>query len=246
MITVVIPYLHKLAKLSGGDELKFAVRSWSKYFKDDFNIVIIGDKPEWYTGDHIACLPIRGMTFARAFDIALKLELATLSPLITEDFIYTYDDVYLIDDCTVKDFEVIRALEIMPKGYNLPKASMTWQRLLEATVKKLPEPSWNYETHLPRIFKKDWLARILKTYQLRRNAMLVSTLYYNEFYDKPDMVLMEKNDFKAGIYERANSATINKAIKGKKVLNHFEAAYNDSMKRFLNERFNEKSIKFEK
>jgi hypothetical protein len=243
MTTVVIPYLHRL---SSGDELKYAIRSWDKYFNDDFNIVIIGDKPDWFQGDHIPCQPIRGMTFARAFDIALKLELAIASPIISEDFIYTYDDVYLIDSCTRKDFETIRALELMPKGYHLPKASMTWQRLLEATVKKLPEPAWSYETHIPRMFKKEWLGHIIKAYDLRRNALLVSTLYYNEFYEKPDVVLAEHNDFKVGIYDRANTTVINKAIKGKKVLNHSENAYNDSMKRFLIERFVEKSIKFEK
>ena len=230
MVTVVIPYLHVLAKQSGGEEIRYAIRSWEKHMKDDFEIVIVGDKPAWFTGGHIPCKPIRGMTFARAFDIALKLELAVNSPLISEQFIYTYDDIYLIDDCMLKDFEIIRAIGILKPE---TKASATWQRLLDATKKLLPTPVYNYETHCPRVFKKEWLARILKAYNLMRNALLVSTLYYNEFYEKPEEVLIEHNTFKAGIYERMNMAGIRKAITGKKVLNHGESAYNDSMKKFF-------------
>ena len=87
MTSVVIPYLHRLSQ---GDEIKRALRSWEKHAQFDFEPVIVGDKPTWYTGKHIPTIPVRGKKFARAFDIATKITLVASSDLVTEDFIYSY------------------------------------------------------------------------------------------------------------------------------------------------------------
>lgn len=242
MISVVIPYLQETSQ---GDELRYALRSWSKFFKDDFNIVLVGDKPVWYVGDYIKTISIRGKSFTRALDITLKLNVIIASKGITDEFIYSYDDVYLLSDCTVKDFQQTIAIETMPANYKMPRASGKWKRLLEVTFKSLNlDVVYNYETHLPRMFKKEWLNMIIQAYRLDKNPMLVSTLYYNEFFDKPDLILSQNNEFKAGIYDRINYVRLQQMIRGKKVLNHSENAYNDAMKRLLRELYKEKS-KFE-
>ncbi len=53
---LVIPY-----RLSGdGIELRYAIRSMQKYFTPLSGVLLIGDRPEWFTGDHIPWTDIKG------------------------------------------------------------------------------------------------------------------------------------------------------------------------------------------
>lgn len=232
-------------ELSQGDELRFALRSWCKFMNDPFDVVIVGDRPKWYNGNHIQTGSIRGTTFARCHDITSKLYTVVSNPNITDSFIYSYDDVYLIAPCGQVDFEKLIAVERMEAGYVPKHGSDKWKKLLHATISMFDQPVvYNYETHLPRIFSKEWLNRVLNTYNFKQRALLVSTIYYNEFFEEPDVILVEKNEIKAGIYRRMSYPQIENELRGKKIMNHSENAYNGDMKKMLAKLFPEK-CKFE-
>lgn len=247
MISIVIPYMEQLAQGQGEDkELKYAIRSFEKHCKFDFDIVIIGDKPSWYVGNHIYTEKIRGMQFARCFDIANKLNHICQSNLITNDFIYTYDDVYCINDCSIEDFKKIIALGYLDRTSRLKDGSVNYRRLMDETIRAVDQDEfYHYETHLPRILNKNKLEILIKAYKLNKRPVLFSTLYFNEFYDKPDIILMDSNPVKAGIYTRLPYSEIVKRTKGYKWMNNSENAYNDGLQKFLKESFPNKS-KFEK
>lgn len=54
---VVIPYTDD--RLDGA-ELRYAIRSMCKYFKDMTGCILVGDRPSWYTGEYISCNDIPG------------------------------------------------------------------------------------------------------------------------------------------------------------------------------------------
>lgn len=247
MISVVIPYLDRLSQGQGEEkELKYAIRSFEKYCKFDFDIVIVGDKPSWYVGSFIPTVAVRGMQFARCFDIANKLNHICHSPIITDEFIYTYDDVYLLNNCELKDFQQVIALFKADKTTQFRDGSVNYQRLFSQTVKELNQDEFYvYETHLPRTLKKDNLAVLYKAYNLKQRPVLFSTLYFNEFHDEPDIVLMERNTVKCGIYDRLPYTAIVKRAQGFKFLNHSEKAYDSGMQEFLRKTYPNKS-RFEK
>jgi hypothetical protein len=238
-VSFVYPFMEKLAQ---GDELKRSIRSLCKHVKFDFEVVIVGDKPAWYQGKFIPTDKVRGVRFARAFDIANKLKTIAYSDEISEDFVYLYDDVYLVNDCTIDDFKKVIALEPLPEKGEVRVGSNVWRLLMRETHKSLGlDKAYNYETHIPRMLNKKKLDLILKAYELKTRPMLFSTLYYNEYFERPDVVLTEKNEYKAGIYNAIPYNKIEQECRNKKFLNHSENAYRDSMIRFLETRFNEKS-----
>ena len=234
-----------MQSLAQGDELKNSIRSICKHVKFDFDIVLLGDSPKWYNGLHIPTDQVRGMRFAKCFDITNKLLHLFESDIVEDEFIYMYDDIYMISDVSMDDFRKIVAMEKYEPGRKVKGASANWQALFDNTFGELSLPlMYNYETHLPRLLKKSWLRLIVKSYNLYKKPMLFNTLYFNEFYDKPDVVLTELNEIKAGVYKVMTTDQIEKLCTGKKFLNHSENTYNDKMVRFLNDRFKEKS-KFE-
>lgn len=245
MTTIVYPYLQRLSQ---GEELKYSIRSVCKYAQFEFDILIVGDKPTWYTGKYLPTHPIRGKRFTRAFDIARKLEIICDSKLITDDFLYMYDDQYFINPVQLADLSGAIAISEIVKREEARVGSEVWKELLKRTVDALHESGceriYNYETHLPRVLNKARLKLVLDAYQLHKNPLLFNTIYFNEYFHQPRIILEQKNEIKAGVYNALISDQIRNQCRGKLVLNHGEKAYNHQMKIFLKNSFPE-NCKFE-
>jgi hypothetical protein len=243
MISIVIPYLQQLSE-SKDDELRLALRSWCKYAMFDFNIILVGDKPNWYTGDHIATTPIRGRQYTRAYDIANKIRHIVGSEIITDHFIYSYDDIYAIAPVKREYFDLIVAESHMASATYL--GSGKWNELLERTYKAVTlDQMYNYETHLPRMFNKKRLENIYNAYELEVNPLLFSTLYYNEYFKEPDIVMNKSNEIKAFLPGKCTREQIIDKCKGKIFLNNTNVAWNNSLSAYLKNLFPEK-CRFEK
>jgi len=231
--TFVYPYMAQLAQ---GQELKYSIRSLCKYVNFDFDVVIVGDKPNWYNGKHIQTGKVRGINFAKAFDINYKLKAMCESELISDDFIYLYDDVYCVNECSLEDFKKVIAMDYLAEKPKQTKqgGSSKWMQLLTDTRKLLQvKEAWSYETHLPRMFNKKHLAMVMDSYNIFNKPLLISTLYFNELFDKPDVVLVNENKYKAGIFQKMTTAQIAKACEGKLWMNNTENAWGSGLDNFL-------------
>ncbi len=80
---LVIPY--RLPQ-DGGIELRYSIRSMVKHFKPLSGVLIIGDKPEWYIGDHISYADIPG-------EKERSMQLKVLQAPDTS-FLYSNDDFF--------------------------------------------------------------------------------------------------------------------------------------------------------
>lgn len=85
-MNVVIPYK---TDSFNGLELRYAIRSLIKHFIGFSGVCLIGDKPEWYMGEHII-----------AYDIKNRKELSIVSKVMLspyEDFLLSADDVFALN-----------------------------------------------------------------------------------------------------------------------------------------------------
>lgn len=240
--TFVYPYMAQLAQ---GNELKYSIRSLQKFCNFEFDVVIVGDKPNWFTGKCIDTGKVRNVDFAKAFDINQKMKAIFQSTLVPDNFIYIYDDVYCVNSCELSDFEKVISMDYLPKIPQKTRfgGSTKWMKLLTDTRNALKtDEAWSYETHLPRMFNKGNLELVMNSYGVWTKPLLISTLYYNELFDKPDVVLAEINEYKAGVYQKMNSQSIKALCHGKKWLNNTEAAWSNYLDKFLSELLAEKSI----
>lgn len=72
-----------------GLELKYSIRSMVKYFTPLTNVIISGDKPDWYTGDHTPCVDQPGKP---GLNIANKI----LTACPDSDFLWCADDHFAL------------------------------------------------------------------------------------------------------------------------------------------------------
>ena len=89
------------------------------------------------------------------------------------------------------------------------------------------------------MLNKTKLRQLIRDHKPHKNPLLFSTIYYNEYFETPDIVLTERNEIKAGIYKATSYVGIVDQCRGKLWLNHGEKAWNDSMSRFLKNNYPE-------
>jgi hypothetical protein len=246
---IVIPYVHKKAT---SDELKYAIRSIEKNFKSPFRIIIVGDLPGWANDKlkdlNIPSNLIAGMPYAHCLDVNNKMKLLLASDKVDDTFIYTYDDIIFVSPVDYSDITLLKADSfIESEGFIKEKStgSRKWNNLLIHSFQYLTannHPTFNYETHLPRVFRKSLLQELFDRPELQHDPFLFSTLYFNMNYkSKPCLIGEPKCDMKAGVYTQQNLRQIRAVCEGKKFLNFNNNGVNPLLFRFLHELFPDKS-----
>lgn len=102
-ITVVIPYVKGEAQ---GSELMYTLRSIEQYFNHEFNVVVIGDREEWFSDEIIHIPHEKDEKSTSQIDILQKLVIALSANEVSEEFIFTADDIFFMQNVLLSHIEV--------------------------------------------------------------------------------------------------------------------------------------------
>lgn len=227
-------------------ELYYSVKSIERFFKGlPYKIFVVGDNPKLKNVTHIPCERFKGRLNAKVFDATKKLLKIADTQQINEDFIYMYDDIVLLKEVTIDTFTQIIAIDHVesPKEYwkhTARRPSDEWITPFNHTILKLKSqnlPTYNYETHLPRYFNKERIKQIINKYKLEQNVYMFSTLYYNNFFTKPDVLLRGTNHIKADLTIPIEDYDMDKFVKGRIFLNYNDMGLNRSLQKFIKNLF---------
>lgn len=156
---VVIPY--RLDEHEGL-ELRYAIRSMVACFTDFSGVVLIGDKPSWYRGDHTPAVDIPDEKEKS------MMEKVLLSP--EEVFLYSNDDFLALE----------RFDKWLPYYWNHNCRYMA-QHSKDKRYKDMYEnclPDWrNYDIHTPCVIHKFGFER---AYDCMESQRPIKTMYIND------------------------------------------------------------------
>ena len=143
-VTVVIPYCKEFAQ---GKELLFALRSWQKNVRFGINVVVIGDREDWFS-EEITFIEHNRVSDNAQVDTLAKLKVAMESPEVTGRFIWTNDDIYVMNPIDLAHVALPKVngmlVPLRFKGLYAENMKRT-KELLE----KSQLPCLNYGTHTP-------------------------------------------------------------------------------------------------
>lgn len=246
-LAFVIPFVDSTVKW---EELRYALRSIEKYGIPEDKVFLLASKlPDWVSDEVtlVKCEQVQGKRFAKSFDAVAKLKAAIAHPDIPEQFIYTYDDTVFL--YAISSFiPTIAVSKIGLLKISALDGSAIWREVLSNTIERLKVngiSTYNYETHLPRTFEKSKLTELFEKFGFQKRPYLVSTLYYNYFYSKPEYDLFDGQLIKADIRTDLSPEQIDEIVKYRAFLNYNDAGLNQHLKDFLSEKFYQKS-RFEK
>lgn len=169
-MNIVIPYKDEVHK---GLELRYALRSIEKNLKWFKSVVLIGDKPDWYKGEHI---PAKDYTGRKEFSIYSKILTACEQTEITENFLFFNDDHYLLKPLTISEIKywhnglLIHELERRIGG----RYRLVIQNTFELLGNGYPN---NYDIHTPIIYNK---SKFKELFQGLQKEVCIKSVYANQ------------------------------------------------------------------
>lgn len=137
---LVIPYR---LDPNNGYELRYAIRSMVKHFKPLSGVVLVGDCPKWFTGEHILCADIEGR---KEYSIYNKLK------QVKGIVLYGNDDFFALQDFSTDLPNYYKGLCSEYRGYD-----KKYKDLYNAC----PAGWLDFDCHCPMIIDTDkfnWLA----------------------------------------------------------------------------------------
>lgn len=155
----LIPYKRQ----NNGIELKYAIRSLIKFFSDIDDIVLIGDKPTWYRGQHIKHANATGSS-RKEWNLVAKVRAHAPSG----PFLYSNDDFFLNHPYSSNTLPAYYSHTC--RHMAVQARDVTYRRMYSNCL-----PTWlNYDVHAPSIINGD-LFRKLKP----DGTLPIRTGYFN-------------------------------------------------------------------
>lgn len=238
--TVVIPYCKEFAQ---GRELLFALRSWYEKTCFPANLVIIGDREDWF-GEEIFFIEHQRISDNPQIDTMEKLKLAIESPEVSERFIWTNDDIYLVNRVSLAHIEIPKVLgDLNPKKFKGVYAENMSRTIM--LLDKFGLPKLNYGTHTPVIFEKFKLMEMLERFPEAESGVLFSSLYFNSqaFPTYPVVLDWETDQFLLPVIsQKPNEERAIELLQRKVFLNNTVSGHSAWLEKFLEQMFPEPSI----
>lgn len=224
-----------------GMELKYALRSIEANFAhDNYEIIVLGSKPDWLTNVTHLSIPRIGERPMRAFaDQILKLYTALAELEVTNDFVWTYDDVYFTQKVTLDDIKSLKFaldLQSINEVENI-EGGANWRTAIKDAL-TATESLRIFETHLPRWYNKSKMLKLIDRYMLISNPMVLATLYYNTYFKQAQAIDVNKEKgIRFMVRSMFDIKTLEKHMRKHKFTNNNPSTYNDVLKYALDTLF---------
>ena len=239
-LSVVIPYCKEFAQ---GNELLFAIRSWYKYAKFPFRIVVIGDKEDWMDTENLTFIEMPRLSDIPSVDTLHKMWVAVDSTDVTECFVWSNDDIYLMNPVSLPHIMIPKVLDkLNPAAYN-----GHYRAAMQRTVDILNEaglPTLNYGTHTPLWLEKPNIRVMLPDDDPKaQTGVLFTSLYFNNLTHighparldwRTDPVLLPV------VTKTPDEKYVNELLRNKVFMNNARSGYSPWLESFLSRRFPDK------
>ena len=219
------------------DELRWSIRSVIENYRGAAKVLVVGDKPPWYSGPHLHVKRVRPGKYRAFRDSLNKLIIATASKEVDGEFVWMMDDIYFNRPVSDEVLKMHYFQGVMtPEKLETQNPKNKWQRLKFATFRRLHfegKPMRDYATHLPQFVEKAKFKKMVRDYDpsCSKRLMLWEVLYGNLFASniKPSKDVLHRTLKKQPytIYKRTS----------KKFINNGNKAWNESLRGYLWETF---------
>lgn len=216
-----------------GDELKYSIRSVLKWYPNA-RVIVVGDKPDWYTGEFIE-KPRIGNTDFRAFKDCYSKILRAAEEV--DKFIWMMDDVYLASETPLWHLTSPKYVRhVTQEKFYAWKPKNAWAKTRANAYAYLLSkslPTYDFAAHLPQPIRSSTLLQMEKELKLMNNYMNWECVYFNTYYSQHAIGYGKK-------YTRVHKTQKDGFEPKHPIMNHTDSQYLGPVKSFLESTFPEK------
>jgi hypothetical protein len=222
MTHFVIPYKIPENPVFGW-ELMFCLRGIEKYFRDDYDITIIGDCPAWVDQSKLTFIS-NEHSFRKLESPNAKInDQYLIAAEFYQDFVVIHDDMYMVNECSFNDFKTPKYIEnnlYYTFSDEEGKALSKFQRNIRRAWKFLKDNQLpytkNFIAHYPFFVESDKLKEVHNKVDLTLGYPF-ENIFYNFLREKGEFI----KSYKSGHYTVKDNDINSKA----KILNHDELGF---------------------
>lgn len=173
------------------DELRLSLRSIAENLRGDYRPVIVGDIPDWYTGDAIPLPRITQNVYQQQtgknfhpkwhgiVDVLWKYRTAAKCPNVSDTFVVWYDETYLFHPIDVDYFLTPRYIGQLPEKER--RKNEYWDALIRSRKRLLERdlPIRDFSTHHPFPLTKGDLFAYFQEFNPLIAPSLIESQYTN-------------------------------------------------------------------
>lgn len=178
-MTFVWPYWHAGSR---GDELRFSMRSVLQHYGDAASLLVVGDRPPWYSGPVLHQDRIRPIQNVEYCDMVAKMKTLSVHRDAPSQAIWMMDDIYFVNPVSLEELQT-------PRAYVWDRSTGSrWRKLKKRTMDLLRRrnlTTHDYATHLPHWYEKDKLRTLWDRLPLDREPLLWEVAYGNIYRGTP-------------------------------------------------------------
>lgn len=237
----------------GDIELRYSLRGLAEHMPWLRKVWIFGDKPRFLADDQTIIEHVPHEYVARVADYRtpitnffLMFYTSSLIPGLASEYVWLCDDFICINDVSPDVVTRMRCIEDMTRVKTRGRGLWTdslWHTY--DTLRRLGYPGFNFETHAPTFFTKRRVFEAWCDFQDfvtedRWFGLLGPTAILNHacLVEDADVTYRADEGTWAGFYERPpNDDELREQTHGKCFLNFDDAAFGETISRFLEDRF---------
>jgi len=223
------------------NELRFSLRSLSRFFPELGNVWVVGKDIPWLQN-------VRHLPFPDPYasnkdaNIIAKVLRACIEPELSETFVRFSDDQYLLRPISCRDLGPYFRPDIL-RTKDFPASA--WGRRITRTGRKLASrglPTLNYESHVPVLYSKHRFAETMLAYDYGKgDGYAINSLYFNSV-GSTQSVNLRAARVRAAIYRPGRSRSQFRAfVQSRNFLNHNDFGLDAGLRAFIAELFPEPS-----
>ncbi len=221
-----------------GDELRWSIRSVLENFQGESTIFLVGEKPPWYTGNHLPVPRIPNQNNRNFKDALNKMCVATQAVELPESFVWMMDDIYLVKPLTLADLAIgrYRSLVSSDRIRAMSGKRNYWVQWKKRTFKALLDngmTTYDYATHLPHVISRDDWQLMARVFDIPTRQFTWELIYGNLFYQTKKPI----DQFYGQVRRQMSAEQIQNFADRYCIINNTQGGWSNGLRRFLMHRF---------
>lgn len=222
------------------NELRYALRSVQQYLQGWYNIVVVGECPEWL--QNVKHIPSADVSqYNKEKNIFEKICAACELEELTDNFMFMNDDHFFCHGYDIYELPNYHREELEP-AYKLKPAGDTYRIALKNTdmaLKKARKNTLHYDVHTPIIYNRHNFLQLRHLYNWAvPYGYVIKSLYANTFEHRARQYYVDTKLNAPYDYQTIAEKVI---TPGRMVWSIGDRALNADMKRFIDEQYPTKS-----
>lgn len=178
------------------NELEYSIKTVRKFYKGA-RCFVVGDAPDYIDAikiPHAVTETVPGFMDRTQVDMIRKIKLIIDCEKINEEFVLMYDDHFFLQKITKADLQPTALCKIdnMASYFRGERAfGLLYGRLWKATydtIMNMTPNVYDWETHLPKLFLKSKVRKLVDLYNLESANLMLPSLYYTLYAKKVRLI----------------------------------------------------------